>query len=79
MTSCETCDNVDPDSRKNRRWEYWTCLRHPRMPGSNFVAPESSVVQDPHMRCIGINGGRCPLWTPIRNGQQDMKLTGAAK
>lgn len=78
MTYCENCENVTADSRK-RLPTQWLCIKFPRMEGMGFVAPKVWAEMEPFQRCVGINGGRCPMFTPIRNGQQLMNLAGAAK
>lgn len=64
-TYCEDCDHVEPASRK-RSPSSWVCLKFPRVEGGGFVAPRVWADMDPFMRCTGINGGFCPLWTPRR-------------
>jgi hypothetical protein len=61
-TYCEDCDNVEPTSRK-RSPASWVCLKFPRVEGGGFVAPRVWAETDPFMRCTGINGGLCPMWT----------------
>ncbi len=64
-TYCETCDNVAADSRK-RLPHQWLCLKFPRLEGHGFVAPNKWAEMEPFMRCVGINGGFCPCFTPRR-------------
>lgn len=78
MTYCRDCDNVTADSRKKLPPQ-WCCIKFPRMEGMGFVDPRAWAEQEPYMRCSGINGGLCPMFKKLRNGQQDMHLTGAAK
>jgi hypothetical protein len=68
-TYCEDCDNVEPNSRK-RSPASWVCLKFPRVEGGGFVAPKVWASEEPHMRCVHINGGLCPMWTPLK-GQDD--------
>lgn len=72
-TYCEQCDNVHPETRK-RSPSQWLCVKFPRLEGSGFVAPNKWTEMEPYMRCAFINGGACPVWAPIRNGQQDNGL-----
>jgi hypothetical protein len=64
-TFCEFCDNVVAESRK-RLPSQWLCSRFPRLEGMGFVAPKAWADQEPYMRCNGINGGACPLWSELR-------------
>lgn len=61
-TFCEDCDNVEPTSRK-RSPASWVCLKFPRVEGGGFVAPTVWAKDEPFMRCTGVNGGLCPMWT----------------
>lgn len=72
-TFCEECDNVHPETRKKLPAQ-WLCTKFPRLEGMGFVAAKSWAEQEPFMRCVGINGGKCPLFTPMRNGQKDNGL-----
>jgi hypothetical protein len=69
-TYCEECDNVEPNSRK-RSPSSWVCLKFPRVEGGGFVAPRAWADMDPFMRCTGINGGACVLWTPRKGHDND--------
>lgn len=69
-TFCSLCDHVDPDSRK-RSPRAWLCSKFPRLEGMGFVSPD--VWADDHlMRCVNINGGKCPLFKPRRTAQMEM-------
>lgn len=72
-TYCETCDNVYAATRKQNPSQ-WLCVKFPRLEGQGYVARQAWVEQQPYMRCVGINGGFCPLWAPVRNGQRDNGL-----
>ncbi len=72
-TYCEDCDNVITESRK-RFPSQWLCSKFPRLDGMGYVAPRKWANDEPFMRCTGINGGQCPLWSPLRNGQRDNGL-----
>ncbi len=63
-TYCKDCDNVTADSRKQRPI-YWLCIKFPNYEGHGFVDP-GVWIDDPYMRCKGINGGQCPCFTPRR-------------
>lgn len=62
-TYCRACANVVQDSRK-RHPAQWLCSRFPRLEGGGFVAPDIWVEMEPFMKCLHINGGSCPLFTP---------------
>lgn len=64
-TFCEDCDHVHPSSRKKPA-TYWLCMAFKRIRGGSFVAPTEWADNEPYMRCIGINGGACPMYTPLR-------------
>ena len=65
MTFCEQCDFVHPDSRK-RAPRYWLCVKFPRLEGQGFVAEKAWAEHEPFMRCVGINGGACPVFQQKR-------------
>lgn len=71
ITSCESCDHVTADTRKSHP-SRWCCIRFPRIEGFSPVAPKAWVDAEPHMRCTGINGGACPMWSPRRDGQKEL-------
>lgn len=56
-----------------RKWEpeRWRCVKFPRLPGMNAVAPQRGVGSPPYQKCIGINGGYCPLWTERQGNEKD--------
>lgn len=64
-TTCESCDNVVLDTRK-RQPTQWLCIKFPRENGGSFVSTSWWVEYEPYMKCVGINGGRCPFWTERR-------------
>lgn len=68
MTFCEDCDNVEAASRK-RSPSSWLCLKFPRCEGGGFVAPNVWASFEPFMKCTGINGGLCPMWTKRREAE----------
>lgn len=74
QTLCEECDNVHPETRK-RSPTSWLCVKFPRLAGQGFVAPRVWTDQEPFMRCVGINGGKCPMFKSARNGQLEMDPT----
>ena len=65
LTYCRECDNVVQDTRK-RHPAQWLCSCFPRVEGGGFVDPERWVNDEPFMKCMHINGGQCPLFTPRR-------------
>ncbi len=71
-TFCNECDHVEPSSRKKLP-PYWLCMKHPRLEGMGFVAPNLWAEMEPHMRCVNINGGNCPLWEPRRQANHEPK------
>lgn len=73
-TYCRDCDHVVADSRK-RHPAAWLCSRFPRVEGGGFVDPEKWVTDEPFMKCKDINGGACPLFTPIREPEAEAKVS----
>ena len=69
LTACEDCDNVHGDTRKQSP-SRWVCMKFPRTKRFSPVAPRAWVGSDPFMRCVGINGGLCPLFTPRRKPKE---------
>lgn len=72
-TFCDQCDNVLAESRKRAPYQ-WLCTKFPRLEGQGFIAPNLWADLEPYMKCVNINGGACPLWAPLRNGQRDNGL-----
>ena len=72
ITACETCDNVHAGTRKQHP-RAWLCVKFRRIEGYSPVAPKAWVEEEPYMRCVGINGGACPLYTARRDGQTEMQ------
>lgn len=70
-TFCEDCDHVHADTRKQNPTR-WLCTKFPRLEGFSPVAPRAWVDSEPFSRCVGINGGFCPLFSPRRNGQREL-------
>lgn len=64
-TWCADCDHV---LDRKRHPAHWICIKFPRLEGGGFVAPKVWVDQEPYMRCVGINGGACPMFQPIPTG-----------
>lgn len=76
VTTCDTCDHVEPTSRKGQS-RNWLCLKHKRLPGAGgFVTGEVWEKDDPYLRCQAVNGGSCPLWTPARTPQMELISNG---
>jgi hypothetical protein len=71
VTACEDCDHVTSGTRKGHPAR-WCCIKFPRIEGFSPVAPKAWVDAEPYMRCIGINGGLCPMWSPKRDGQKEL-------
>jgi hypothetical protein len=65
ITFCEDCDNVESSTR-SRNPNSWICLKFPRKDGHGFVSETWWSRNEPYMRCVGINGGACPLFKPIK-------------
>lgn len=72
-TFCDECDHVEPSSRKKSPY-HWICMKFPRVEGMGFVARGKWIAEEPYMHCRGINGGLCPMWKPIRQGQQELSM-----
>ena len=70
LTPCETCENVHLDTRRVS-FERWACVKFPRLPNMSPVAPNAGTGNPPYMRCVGINGGYCPLYVERRNKDAD--------
>lgn len=69
VTFCDECDGVTLETRK-RSPSQWSCIFFPRLDGGSFIAQRAWAEHEPHMRCININGGRCPCWTPRREAEE---------
>ena len=67
-TLCKDCDHVEPTSRKAHPWR-WLCTRHKRGEGFGFVTDEAWDKFPPYLYCADVNGGFCPLYAPLRDGQ----------
>lgn len=67
ITLCEECDNVHSETRKKLPTQ-WLCMAHKRVEGGSFVAPRMWTDSEPYLRCVNLNGGACPCFTPKRNG-----------
>ena len=65
-TRCVECDNLHPD--RKRHPAYWMCQRFPRLEGFGFVTDNKWDDFPPYMYAHHINGGACPLFTPIKDG-----------
>jgi len=65
VTLCDECDHVEAQSRKQTP-RLWLCRRHRRVVNDSFVTASSWTTGDPFLRCSAVNGGACPLFTPIR-------------
>jgi len=66
-TYCDECDNLHPATAKLNE-ERWLCLRFPKLAGSRGFMSRTHV-NEPYMRCYGINGGACIAFTPIRKAE----------
>ncbi len=62
-TWCEDCDNLHSDRKGHPA--YWMCRKFPRLAGFGFVTHETWDDMKPYMLCHQINGGACPLFTPM--------------
>lgn len=63
ITLCEDCDNLEAQSAKSHP-RTWICRKFPRLDGKSFLSETYWGRNEPFMRCEGINGGACPLFTP---------------
>ena len=61
---------MDPKSREKRP-VYWLCLKHRRLEGQGFVAPDLWVSSEPFLRCKDVNGGICELFESLRNAESE--------
>ena len=69
-TYCAECDNVLSTTRKKHPSQ-WLCIKSKRRDGFGHIDP--TWCDEPYMRCIGINGGACPLFTPIRSPEEKIE------
>jgi len=69
-TLCEDCANVHTDTRK-RSPTQWLCVKHRRVAGGSFIAPNFWVETDPFLRCAAVNGGACLLFSPRRDASKE--------
>jgi hypothetical protein len=69
-TYCVECDHVERGSRKGSP-HGWLCTQFPRAEGMGFVHPNYWAEHEPYMRCVNINGGVCPLYSPIRTHEME--------
>lgn len=67
-TSCADCDHVEPQSRKGYS-SGWLCMRQ-----KNLIPNAITNELIPFMRCAGINGGDCSLFSPRRTNQINIPL-----
>jgi hypothetical protein len=68
-TYCQNCDGVHMETRKLHPGR-WLCIFHKRAVGGSFVAPNVWVEMEPYNRCININLGMCPTFTPRRESNE---------
>lgn len=64
-TWCEKCQHVEPASRKQHPGR-WLCMAFKRLDGQGFIAENYWSMNEPFMRCVGINGGDCPLYAEVK-------------
>lgn len=64
VTYCEHCANVYRVERRDPPWR-WLCIRHRRVEGFGFVTSSTWDDAPPYLYCRDVNGGQCPLYTPI--------------
>lgn len=67
-TLCADCANVEAGSRKQSPHR-WLCRMHKRAYGGSFISPGWWVENEPFLRCVNTNGGACPLFTPLSDGE----------
>ena len=65
-TLCIQCDHLHSD--RKRHPAYWMCSMFPRLEGFGFVTADQWDGFPPYMYAHHINGGACPLFTPIKEG-----------
>lgn len=71
ITYCSQCDNLCQSTAK-RHPAQWQCIKFPRINGFGFMSQD--WIEEPYMRCQGINGGHCPLFTPIREVETTLDM-----
>ena len=64
-TLCSDCDNVEAGSRKTNP-RNWLCRMHKRRHAEGFISPTYWAENEPFLRCVNVNAGSCPLFTPLR-------------
>jgi hypothetical protein len=74
-TPCEQCDHVHMETRKQSP-SRWMCVKFPRLEGMSPVAPTQFAALEPYNRCVSVNLGYCPLWSPRRDGQLELGTRG---
>lgn len=72
ITLCKNCEYLHPDTNK-RHEKYWLCMKCPRIETDNFLTDEKRITE-PYMYCIGINGGKCPMYKPKRTTQKELEV-----
>lgn len=72
FTHCSDCEHVTSESRKGK-WYGWTCIKFPNLGGGGFVTNDIRETE-PYMKCVGINGGKCPLWQRRKDNQVNLNL-----
>lgn len=67
VTLCGECEHVHD---KKLAPYAWLCILHPRLPAyDGFLTKDTHERQEPYLRCATVNGGKCVLYEPRRNGQ----------
>lgn len=64
-TLCEECQHVEPVSKKGHPAN-WLCTQAPRCEGHGFVSKTYWAEKEPYMKCYGINGGACKMFSELR-------------
>ncbi len=60
-TWCQDCAHVYKPLKGSPPWQ-WLCVKHKRISGMGYVAPDMWVEAEPYLRCVNVNGGACVLF-----------------
>ncbi len=67
FTVCTSCMNCIMDGANHPR--YYMCAKHKRMgEGFGFVTDTVWDRRAPMLYCVDCNGGACPLFEPLKEG-----------
>ena len=66
-TYCVNCEHMMKLGKSDPPWR-WLCRQHKSLDGYGFVTPTTWDNADPYLLCRNVNGGVCPLHSPIKEG-----------